>query len=93
MYFLAINKARPDADPKAIVEVVPAHKEWVKQGIDAGKIVQAGKWGDAGGVVVVKAAGIEEGQVLLEGDPLHRSGLFTLEVHGFHPDVESPSYA
>jgi hypothetical protein len=42
--------------------VIPLHREWAKKQLAAGVLVQAGRWGDNGGMIVVKAKSGEEGQ-------------------------------
>ena len=92
MYFLVVNRAKPDADSKAIAEVIPAHTSWVARKIAAGKIVQAGKWGETGGIVIIRAADAREAQTLIDEDPIARSDLFTIETGRFYPDVESARF-
>ena len=53
---MSINKYRPDADRVQINKTIPLHREWAKQQLAAGVLVQAGKWGDHGGMIVVRAA-------------------------------------
>jgi hypothetical protein len=44
MYFMSINKFKPNADREQINEAIPLHREWVKKQLAAGVLVQAGKW-------------------------------------------------
>ena len=93
MFFLAINRAKPDARTEAIGEVIPAHIDWIKRSIAGGALVQAGKWGEGGGVLVVRAASQEEARAVIGEDPILKSGLFDVEIAQFAPDVEAPRYA
>lgn len=92
MYFLAVNKARPHADPKRIGEIVPDHIAWVKERTAAGEVALAGKWGESGGIVIVRAGTDADARAIAMGDPLARSGLFSVEIDRFYPDVKSPRF-
>ena len=87
MYFMSINKFKPDADRQAINKVLPAHREWVKQKIVAQAIVQAGKWGDNGGMIIVSAPGREEADRIVDEDPLVKAGLIAFETAELHAAV------
>jgi uncharacterized protein YciI len=87
MYFMSINKFKPDADLSRINTVIAAHREWVKKQIAGGKIVQAGKWGDWGGMIVVKAGTREEADAIVNDDPLVQSGLIAFETAELHAAV------
>ncbi|VAX33066.1 hypothetical protein MNBD_NITROSPIRAE03-274, partial [hydrothermal vent metagenome] len=56
--------------------------------IGRGIIVQAGKWGDSGGMTIFKANSIAEAEKLSGEDPLVKSGWVTLETGRFYPNVE-----
>lgn len=88
MYYLAINQMRPDADFRKIGEVIPLHIEWTMKMIADGRCVQAGKWGERGGMAIIKAEGKREAELLLSEDPLIKSGLVTFTVERFFPDVK-----
>jgi len=80
MYFMSINKYRPDADRALINTTIPLHREWARQQLAAGVLVQAGKWGDHGGMIVVKAESREEADTVVNQDPLVQAGLITFET-------------
>jgi uncharacterized protein YciI len=42
MYFMSINKVKPGVDRAQFNKVIAAHREWVKQQLAAGVLVQAG---------------------------------------------------
>ena len=84
MYYMSINKIKPDADRVLLNKVIPAHREWAKKLIAAGTLVQAGKWGDRGGMIVIRA---EEAEKIADQDPLAQAGLITFETAELHPAV------
>jgi uncharacterized protein YciI len=92
MYFLVVNKPRAETDPKAIAEIVPAHIRWIEEQISFGNVVQAGKWGGSGGVVILRAENAQQAEALLQQDPVVQSGLFEIETGEFHPDVKLPRF-
>jgi len=87
MYFMSINKFRPDADRAQISKTIPLHREWARLQLAAGVLVQAGKWGDHGGMIVVRAETREEADKVVDQDPLVQAGLITFETAQLHPAV------
>lgn len=87
MYFMSINKLRPGIDHAEFNKVIGPHREWVKRQIAAGVIVQAGKWGDNGGMIIVKAADRAEADRIVDRDPLVQSGLISFETAELHAAV------
>ncbi len=87
MYFMSINKIKPDVETGRINEALIAHRAWVKQQLAEGKIVQAGKWGDQGGMIVIKAGTGEEADKIVGEDPLAKTGLITFETAELHAAV------
>lgn len=87
MYFMSINKLRPGIDHALFNRVIGPHREWVKQQLAAGVLVQAGKWGDNGGMIIVKAASRQEADRIVDQDPLAQSGLITFETAELHAAV------
>jgi uncharacterized protein YciI len=87
MYFMSINKFRSDADRAQINKAIPLHREWARQQLAAGVLVQAGKWGDHGGMIVVRAETREEADKVVNQDPLVQAGLITFETAQLHPAV------
>ena len=88
MYFLSINRVRQEADPAFIGRVVGAHVQWLKDLISQGVVRQAGKWGEAGGMVIILAKDQTEAEAIQAQDPLVVSKLVTYELARFYPDVE-----
>ena len=87
MYFMSINKYRTDADQAEINKTIPLHRAWAKQQLAAGVLVQAGKWGDHGGMIVVRAETREEADKVVDQDPLVQAGLITFETAQLHAAV------
>jgi len=85
---MAINEVLPDVNPVQIAKVIPPHLEWTKQKISKGVIVQAGKWGDAGGMVILRANELSEAESLLREDPLIISELVTFKLAPLYPEVK-----
>jgi uncharacterized protein YciI len=85
MYFMSINKFKSDADRSVINKVIPLHREWAKQQLASGNLVQAGKWGDKGGMIIVKAESMAEAEKIVDQDPLVQAGLITYETAQLYP--------
>jgi uncharacterized protein YciI len=87
MYFMSINKFKSGADRARINKTILLHREWAKKRLAAGVLVQAGKWGDNGGMIVVNAGSREEADKVVNEDPLVQAGLITFETAELHPAV------
>ncbi len=87
MYFMTINRFKPNLNPDEIGKVIPLHISWIKGRIASGEVVQAGKWGNSGGMAILTAKDISEAEMILSSDPLVKSGLITFELAQFYPDV------
>jgi len=87
MYFMSINKFKPDADRALINKTIPLHREWSKQQLAEGILVQAGKWGDHGGMIIVKAVTREEADRVVNQDPFVKADLIAFETAELHPAV------
>ncbi len=87
MYFMSINKINPDADRALLNKTIPVHREWAKRQLASGVLVQAGKWGDRGGMIIVRAGTREEADRIVSDDPLLKAGLITFETAELHPAV------
>jgi uncharacterized protein YciI len=88
MYFLSVNRVKPDAEREKLAGVIPEHIRWIRDRISEGKIVQAGKWGKIGGMSVIIADDIAGAVNILNEDPLVKSGLSTFEIDEFFPAVQ-----
>jgi uncharacterized protein YciI len=87
MYVMSINKFKDDADLTRINKVILEHREWVKKQLAAGKLVQAGKWGERGGMIIIRAESVSEAEKIVDEDPLARAGLIAFETAQIHPAV------
>ncbi len=87
MYYMSINHIKPDAPHELINKTLPLHREWAKQQLAAGMLVQAGKWGDSGGVIIIRAETREEADDVVNDDPLVKAGLIIFETAELHPAV------
>jgi hypothetical protein len=85
MYFLTVNRIKPGADPGELRRLLPSHFQWIDRGISEGWVVQAGKWGDRGGIVILRAEDAAGARGLLMEDPLIGSGLVSYEVDVLYP--------
>ncbi|MCP4676818.1 MAG: hypothetical protein GY854_15150 [Deltaproteobacteria bacterium] len=92
MFFMAVNQLKRDADSNTVGKIIPPHIEWVENLIDDGVIVQAGKWGERSGMVVVRAADSEQAHSIIQKDPLVASGQFDIEIAQFFPNVSIAKY-
>lgn len=89
MYFLSINRIRPGADPGELRRLLPSHFQWIDRGISEGRVLQAGKWGERGGIVILSAEDPARAEGLLLEDPLIGSGLVSYELDVLYPHVET----
>lgn len=85
MYFMSINKFKSNADPALINKTIRLHREWAKKQLAAGVLAQAGKWGDTGGMIIVKAQTRAEADSVVNQDPLVEADLITFETAELHP--------
>ncbi len=83
-YFLSINHIKKDIDTATLNDVIVRHRQWAKEMLAAGVLAQAGKWGDHGGMVVVRAATREEADRIVNEDPLVQAGIVTFETGELH---------
>lgn len=87
MYFMSINKFKPGLDPSLVNRTIIAHRAWSKQRLADGILVQAGKWGDHGGMIIIKAQTREEADRIVDEDPLVQAQLITFETGVLHAAV------
>ncbi len=87
MYFMSINKFKQDTDRTQINKVIPKHREWTRQQLAAGILVQAGKWGERGGMIIIRAESMSEAEKIVDQDPLAQAGLITFETAQLHPAI------
>ncbi len=82
-----LNKLKEDAEKTDIGQMVQEHIAWTKSRISEGSILQAGKWGSSGGVLLIKADNYEQALEILKADPIVKSGRSMWELAPFFPDV------
>lgn len=87
MYFLSVNRLQQGAAANEVGRAVGAHVRWCQKLIAQGTLLQAGKWGPAGGMAIIKAGGLEDAERIQREDPLVLSGLATYEIAQLFPDV------
>ncbi len=86
-YFLAVNELKENAAVGALGPAIREHVDWTMKMIRQGVCLQAGRWGERGGMAIFKAENREDAQRLLNDDPLVRAGLVTFSLERFYPDV------
>lgn len=88
MYVVLVNRTKPDVDRGRMENLIPPHIEWLKGKIKEGLVLQAGKWGDIGGMWILRAGSVEEAREAVREDPLLGSGLVTYEMAEYFPMVD-----
>lgn len=88
MYIVLVNKTRLGVGRDRLAEFIPPHIEWLKGKIREGFVLQAGKWGDIGGVWILRAESMEEAAEAVREDPLLGSGLVEYEMAEYFPMVD-----
>jgi uncharacterized protein YciI len=79
------------APRKRIEELVPEHREYLREHFAAGRFVVSGRrvpW--TGGVIVARASGRVEVEALVAEDPFSRAGAAATEVIEFEPLFRAP---
>lgn len=75
MKFAAIIDYSPDAEKIAAHR--PAHREYLKELLDTGRLAISGPFlDDGGGLLVYEAETAEEAEALLRNDPFAKAGVF-----------------
>jgi len=87
MYYLSINKLKQGIDHAQFNKVIAEHREWVKKQLAAGVLVQAGKWGDNGGMIVIRTESREKADAIVNQDPLVLADMITFETAELHAAV------
>lgn len=76
MKFAAVIKFKTD-DPK-VAEIRPAHRQYLGNLFEQGKLVLSGPFSEGGGALIVyEAATKDDAEAILKADPFTRAGLFT----------------
>lgn len=87
MYFMSVNKFKPNLNPEQVNKAIVLHRQWAKQQLAAGVLAQAGKWGDNGGMIIIRAETREQADRVVNEDPLVQAGLITFETGVLHAAV------
>ncbi len=76
-----VAESTPEKPPEEVKKVLPDHLAYVKALETSGKLMLAGPLSndtgeemEGAGMLVLRAASMEEARVLAEGDPMHQSG-------------------
>ena len=76
----------PIVDQELNAKIRPAHLEYIHDLYKQDKVFMAGPFTDKqGGMVIYKAASLEEARKLAEGDPVVVEGARTLELREWNP--------
>ncbi|MGF9820608.1 YciI family protein [Brevibacillus agri] len=76
----------PIVDQELNAKIRPAHLEYINDLYKQDKVFIAGPFTDKqGGMVIYKAASLEEARKLAEGDPVVVEGARTLELREWNP--------
>lgn len=86
--------------PQDMQATLPAHLAYQKEQEAAGKLFLAGPLSDAsgdnmsgGGLIIYRAASMEEAQQLAENDPMHAEGKRTFTLRKWLVNEGSPSFS
>jgi uncharacterized protein YciI len=75
MKFAAVIEYAPDREK--IQAVRPAHRQYLTSLKERGQLVASGPFlDDSGALIIYEAAGPDEAEKLLQGDPFHQNGIF-----------------
>ncbi|MGM0583188.1 MAG: YciI family protein [Pseudomonadota bacterium] len=73
---------------KPEAEDLDAHRAWLKQAAEDGRLVSAGRRdGGEGGLVILRAESMDEAQAILGEDPFAARGVAAYEPMGFTPGI------
>jgi len=74
-----------------IEQTRPAHIAWLKDEVQAGRIVLAGRQESQNGAVLIAGdIGVEQAEKLIAADPYQRAGLVRYERLGFNGAFRAP---
>lgn len=69
----------------------PAHLDWLRQQVDDGIILLAGRLPDQSGAVLITAdIEADEAQRIIDSDPYQQAGVVAYEVRGFNGAFRAP---
>lgn len=80
-------ESKPAASPEKMQEILPRHLDYQKEMEAAGKLFLAGPLSDetgtemsGGGLIIYRAASIDEARKIAEADPMHSEGGRTFTI-------------
>lgn len=88
MYIILVNRTSPGVAREELADFISPHIEWMKEKIREGFVLQAGRWGDIGGVWLIRTESVEEAANAVRKDPLLSSGLVSYEMAEYFPMVD-----
>jgi uncharacterized protein len=87
-HVLKLTYLRP---PDVIEQTRPAHLAWLKDEVDNGRLILAGRQEDqGGGLLVTGDISPDEAQNVIESDPYQQAGLVQYERIGFSGAFRAP---
>lgn len=97
---LYIMETTPIATPEALQQTLPAHLDYQKQLEADGKLFLAGPTSDVtgelmqgSGLIIYRAASLEEAEALAKGDPMHSQNVRSYIVRKWLVNEGSPRFA
>ena len=82
MYFLAINQLKSEFKSFELSLEFDEQEDWGEEAISSGAILQAGKWGEHGAIVIM-ADSESEARTIAENCPLFEYELIDIEILSF----------
>ena len=97
---LFVVESTPAAPPEEMLTVLPAHLEYQKEMEAEGKLFLAGPLSDeagdnmsGGGLIIYRAASMEDARALADADPMHAQGKRTYKLLKWLVNEGSPSFS
>ncbi|QIG81155.1 YciI family protein [Stakelama tenebrarum] len=87
---LVIVELTYKVDPAEITELRPAHLEWLREGLMAGRLALSGrKMPVTGGMLIVRGT-VEEAQAWCASDPFALADVAEYRFFAFEPSLAAP---
>ncbi len=91
IYIVALSYLRP---PEYIQAHLDAHRRWLANHIQAGRILAAGPNADkSGGIVLASCTSRVELDAMMAEDPFVTQGMVAVSVQGFEPSIRADALA
>lgn len=69
-------------------EVLAAHRDWLRAGVEVGTVISAGRRDPAtGGVIILRAPDTASARAFLEVDPFSQQGISRYDCIGYSPTL------